>query len=104
MAIHEAMVFDGQKPTKAELAEIEKASKMAVTFDDMPEMTDEQLVKVATMAKARRMARKKNNLTIRMPQETIDKAKSMLGDGYTGVLRRLITKAVDHPEMLKDYL
>ena len=104
MAIHNAEVFEGQKPTMEELAEIERASKMAITFDDAPEMSEAQLSEVAAIAKARRAARKKANLTIRMPKETIDKAKNMLGDGYTGVLRRLITKAVNHPEMLRDCL
>ena len=105
MAIHEAIVYEGQKPTPAELADLERASKLPINFDDIPPLTDEELQKVAAMARGRRAAmHKKQNLTIRIPQQTIDKAKRMLGAGYTGVLRRLIVKAVDHPELLKDCL
>lgn len=67
MEIHNAEVFEGQKPTMEELAEIERASKMAITFDDAPEMSEAQLPEVAAIVKARRAARKETNLTIRRP-------------------------------------
>ena len=104
MAIHEVYIKEGMKPPASALAEVERASHLPINFDDAPEMTETQLAKAAEIARARRAARKKANLTIRVPQETIDKAKEMLGDGYTGVLRRLIVKAVDNPDMLKDCL
>ena len=104
MAIHEAIVYEGQKPTAAELADLERASKLPINYDDMPPLTDEELKKVAAIARSQRASMRKSNLTIRIPQQTIDKAKKMLGAGYTGVLRRLIVKAIDHPELLKDCL
>lgn len=104
MAICKARVFEGDRPTVKELAEVEAASRMPINLDDMPELTAEELMQAAAIAKAKRAANRKSNLTIRLPQETIDKARALLGDGYTGVLRRLITKAVNHPEMLRDCL
>lgn len=104
MAIHRVFIHEGQKPPASAIAEAERASRMPINFEDAPEMTEEQLAKAAAIARARRAAHRKSNLTIRMPQETIDKAKDLLGDGYTGVLRRLITKAINHPELLKDCL
>lgn len=102
MAIHEAIVYEGQQPTAAERAELAQAAKRPLNLDDIPEMALEELQKVAALARARRAAQRKSNLTIRVPQATIDKAKALLGDGYTGVLRRLIVKAVEHPELLRD--
>ncbi|WP_294158852.1 hypothetical protein [uncultured Selenomonas sp.] len=104
MAIHEAVVYEGQKPTAEELADLERAARLPINFDDIPPMSPEEMKKVAAMARSRRAALRKSNLTIRIPQQTIDKAKELLGAGYTGVLRRLIVKAVDHPELLKDCL
>ena len=103
MAIHEAIVYEGQKPTAAELADLERASKLPINYDDIPPLTDEELKKVAAMARSQRASMRKSNLGS-IPQQTIDKAKKMLGAGYTGVLRRLIVKAIDHPELLKDCL
>ena len=36
MAIHEAIVYEGQKPTAAELADLERASKLPINYDDIP--------------------------------------------------------------------
>lgn len=104
MAIHRMIVREGEKPPAWAIEEIERASKLPINFDDAPPLTDEQLAQGAAIVRARRAARKKQNVTIRIPQQTIDKAKKMLGAGYTSVLRRLIIKAVDHPEMLQDCL
>ena len=102
MAIHEAIVYE-EGPQEV-LDEVERASKLPINYDDIPPLTDEELKQVAKMARGQRASMKKINVTIRVPQQTIDKAKRMLGAGYTGVLRRLIVKAVDHPELLKDCL
>ena len=56
------------------------------------------------MRERRKQAHRKKTLTIRVKPETIEQARELLGEGYTGVLRRLIVKALDHPEMLKDCL
>ncbi|MBR1761241.1 MAG: BrnA antitoxin family protein [Schwartzia sp.] len=104
MAIREALVYEGQKPTKEELAEIEAAGKRPINFEDIPEMTEDEMAVVAVMAKQKRSARKKKTVSIRLPQDTIDKAKSMLGEGYTSVLGRVLVMAVDHPDILKQCL
>lgn len=104
MAIREVLVYEGQKPTKEELAEIEAADKMPVNFEDIPEMTEEEMNAVALMAQKKRSARKKKTVSIRLPQDTIDKAKSMLGEGYTSVLGRVLVMAIDRPDILKQCL
>ena len=104
MAIQEAVVYEGQKPTKKELAEIAAADKQSINFDDIPEMTDDEMAVVALMAQKRRNARKKKTVSIRLPQDTIDKAKSMLGEGYTSVLGRVLVMAIDRPDIIKQCL
>lgn len=104
MAIHERIVYEGQGIPQEVLDAVERASKRPINFDDIPPMTEEELKMVAAMPRGHRATKPKNNLTMHIPQQTIDKAREMLGEGYTGVLRRLIVRAVDHPELLKDCL
>jgi len=104
MAIHRVYIREGEQPPAWAIAEAERASKYPINYDDAPPLTDKQLAEVAAISRERRAAKRKNNVTIRIPQATIDKAKAMLGEGYTSVLRRLIVKAVDHPELLQDCL
>lgn len=69
------------------------------------EMTADDLKQAAAEVRKRRISqRKEKSLTVRVQSQTIDKARDLLGDGYTSVIRRLIVKALDHPEMLKGCL
>ena len=104
MVIQEALVYEGQKPTKEELAEIASADKRPVNLDDIPEMTEDEMAVVALMAQKRRNSRRKKTVSIRLPQDTIDKAKSMLGEGYTSVLGRVLVMAIDRPDIIKQCL
>ena len=101
MAIHRVFIREGGTPPDWAIEEAERASKLPINFDDAPPLTDEERARGAAIVRARRQ---KRNVTVRIPQHTIDRAKKMLGAGYTSVFRRLIVKAVDHPEMLKDCL
>lgn len=104
MAIHRVYIREGDTPPAWAIAEAERASKLPINFDDIPPLTDEELKQFAALARERRSALRKNDSIIRVPHQTLDKAKKLLGDDYTSVLRRLIVKAVDHPEMLQDCL
>lgn len=104
MAIHEAIVYEGQPIPQDVLDRLERASKRPINYDDIPPMTEKEMKKVAAMARERRAAMRKNDPLLRVPQQTMDKAKKLLGADYMNVLRRLIAKAVDRPEMLQDCL
>ena len=104
MATQEALVYEGQLPTQEELAEVNAADTKPVNLDDIPEISPEEIALLASIAKERRSARRKKTISIRLPQETIDKAKSMLGEGYTTVLGRVLVMAVDHPDIIKQCL
>lgn len=71
--------------------------------EECPELTDEELAKMRTFAEYMRERRRKQVLTLRVTQETMDKAKS-LGKGYTGILSRLLELALNDPEMVKKAL
>ena len=101
MAMQEALVYEGQMLTQEELGEVKAAARLPINFDDIPETTEEELALVAAMARKKRSAGRKKSVSIRLPQETIDKAKSMLGNGYTSVLGRVLVMAVDHPDIIK---
>lgn len=104
MAIKKMTVRVGQKPTEEQKKRIREAMKRPIVYDDeAPELTEEQYKAFAIVAEQQRAARKKELVSIRLPHETMEKAK-MLGRGYTGVLSRLLTMALDNPEMVRKCL
>ncbi len=77
--------------TPEEMAELEAAEKMPVTFDDdCPEMTNEMLKQFHKMDK----------VTIRISSSNMKKVKA-LGADYTKILSRLLELALDDTELIK---
>lgn len=104
MAIRKMNVKAGQKPTEEQKKRIREAMKRPIVYDDdAPELTEEQYKAFAIVAENQRKARRKELVSLRLPHETLEKAK-MLGHGYTGVLSRLLTMALDNPEMVRKCL
>ena len=92
------------KLTRKEKKEIQAAAKRPIVFDeDCPELTEEQLKEFHRVSESRRIARKKQVLTLRVSASTMKKAKA-LGKGYTGILSRLLEMALDDPEMIEKCL
>ena len=80
----------GQKPTEAQIDEIEKAASMPIIIDDeAPELTLEQYAEMAAIAKERKAKNIKPVIALRISPETLEKAKAT-GKGYTGFLSRLL--------------
>ena len=104
MAIHRMTVKEGQKPTEEQKKRIREAMKRPIVYDDdAPELTDEQYKAFAVVAEKQRKARRKELISLRLPHDTLEKAK-LLGNGYTGVLSRLLIMALDNPEMVRKCL
>ena len=104
MAMRSMVVKMGQKPTEEQRRKIKAIADRPITYDDeAPELTDEQYKAFAIMAEEQRKARKKELISLRLEPSTLEKAK-MLGRGYTGVLSRLLTMALDNPEMVRKCL
>lgn len=77
--------------TPEEMAELEAAEKIPVTFDDdCPEMTSEMLKQFHRMDK----------VTIRISPSNMKKVKS-LGADYTKILSQLLELALDDAELVK---
>lgn len=90
--------------TKEQLLEMDEASHKPIIIDDeCPEITEAEFAQFAEIAKKRRDERKKPIVSIHLSPDTLDKAKK-LGKGYTGILSRIIDKALDSPEFLRECL
>lgn len=94
------VIHKGITLTDAQISEIERASKLPPVFDeDAPELSPEQLKRMAQAARLKRAARNKPVVSIRISPETLEKAKAT-GKGYTGFLSRLLDNAINDPELV----
>ncbi|MBR7056069.1 MAG: BrnA antitoxin family protein [Oscillospiraceae bacterium] len=94
------VIHAGQQPTEAQIREIERAAALPVVPDeDAPELTPEQYVELAELAKRRRAGRVKPVVALRISPETLEKARAT-GKGYTGFLSRLLDNAINDPQMV----
>ena len=94
------VIRTGQKPTEAQIREIEAAaSRPSVPDEDAPELTLEQYAEMAAIARNRRNSRVKPVVALRISVDTLDKAKAT-GKGYTGFLSRLLDNAINDPQMV----
>ena len=88
----------GEKPTKAQIAEIHAAAARPVKYThEAPKLTTEEL---AEFKKVNAEARRKVNCTLRLSKTSLDWWKS-LGDGYTAAMSRLLEEARNYPDLLK---
>ncbi len=93
-------IYSGQQPTEAMKKEVESASVKPVRSDeDAPELTLEQYAEMAEIARKRRSRNVKPVISLRISQETLEKAKAT-GKGYTGFLSRLLDNAINDPQMV----
>lgn len=80
------------------------ASSPAVPDEECPELTDEQITKLAEIARTRRQqTQTKQTVAIRLSPQALTKAKS-LGKGYTTILSRILETALADNEIIKQYL
>ena len=98
------IIHTGQKPTEAQIREIElAASRPVVPDEDAPELTLEQYAEMAEIAKNRRSQRVKPVVALRISPSTLEKAKAT-GKGYTGFLSRLLDNAINDPQLVNKSL
>ena len=94
------VIHTGQKPTEAQIREIEAvASRPVVPDEDAPELSLEQYAEMAAIARNRRSRQVKPVVALRISVDTLDKAKAT-GKGYTGFLSRLLDNAINDPQMV----
>ena len=91
----------GQKPTKAQIAEIRAAEKRTISYtNDAPRLTVKEL---AEFKQINAINRKKIPCTLRISRKSLDWWKS-LGDGYTAAMARMLEEAQNHPDILKEII
>ena len=97
--------IDMKKPLTDEQKQMLEALKTRpITPDeDCPELTDDQLKKLAELAQQRREERNKQTVTLRLFPQALRTARS-LGKGYTSVLSRILEGALADGEIIKHYL
>ena len=90
----------GQKPTKRQINEIEKAASLKSVFDEnSPEFSYEDLLEMMAAAKAKKDEQKKEVVTLRLSASALRRAKAT-GKGYTGFLSRLIENALNDKDLV----
>ncbi|MBE6123728.1 MAG: antitoxin [Erysipelotrichaceae bacterium] len=104
MAMKEYILNESSVLSEEQLTAVRKAEKKPVVFDeDSPELTDQQLAGFRRVHEMKQAERRRQNITLRLTPQTIQKAKS-LGKGYSGILSRIIESTINDPEMLKRFL
>ena len=104
MAIRKYVLRPEQQLTEEQILMVKAAAKRSVAQDeDNPELTDEQLASLRRVHESRRVERRRQNVTLRLTPQTIQKAKA-LGKGYSGILSRIIESVLNDPSALSKYL
>lgn len=71
--------------------------------EDCPELTMEQLAQFRRISAANREERCKQTVTLRLSPQALRRAKS-LGKGYTSVLSRILERALEDPDIVRQHL
>jgi uncharacterized protein (DUF4415 family) len=104
MAIKKYVLEEGQELTQEQIRMIKEAAEWPVVEDDdNPELTDEQLASFRKVHENRQAERRRQNVTLRLTPQAIQKAKA-LGKGYTGILSRIVEGTLNDPAALSKYL
>ena len=100
MGITKSTVKVGQKPTKAQLQQLQELAKKPVHYTkDCPESTPEALAEFAAMARERRQRKTKPLVALRLEPEALETYKA-LGKGYIGIMADVLNYAAHNPEIL----
>jgi hypothetical protein len=91
---------DRQLPEET-IAELAALKDRPIDYSDIPKKTCEEIRAGRLMAIE---MRKRQMFSLRLQNSTISWWKQYVGEGYTGVMARLLDKATKHPEWLSDCL
>jgi len=93
--------FDNYHLSAESVARLNALDDRPIDYSDIPAQTVEE------MQEMRRIAveiRKRQMFSLRLHCSTINWWKQNIGEGYTGVMARLLDKAIKHPEWIKECL
>lgn len=107
MGIVQFTLTEDYQPTEDQIRRLEALKYRDPEKDeydeDNPPLTDEQLEHMRQIAGFQRAMRKKEVVALRLDKESLNIARSF-GQGYTGILGRILYKALRDPEYIKDCL
>ena len=91
----------GRKPLSEEsLARLAALKDRPIDYSDIPKLTHEEVVEMRLAAIEKR---RKQMFSLRLQISTIKWWQS-LGEGYTGIMAKLLEEAMRHPEWIKECL
>ena len=83
------------------LAELAALKDRPIDLSDIPEITDEEIREIRSMG---RDLKKRQMFSLRVQNNTINWWKQNVGEGYTGVMAKLLDEAIKNPEWIKKCL
>ena len=90
--------------TEEEQAMLAASDERPIEPDEYcPAMTGEQFAHYRELLAQRRARNRTQIISLRLKEDTVRKAR-LLGDGYTGVLGRIVEYGLNDPEILKKCL
>jgi uncharacterized protein (DUF4415 family) len=93
-----------KSPSQEQIEMLTNAAKLPIHAEaEYPEFSEIELMQFKKISSERKAARQKQTVTLRLSPKAIEKAKS-LGKGYTSVLSRILEKALDNPDTIKNNL
>ena len=97
--------LDPNKPLTSEEKELLEKAKDYVFMpdEDSPELSETQIKEFKRLIAERRAGEKKQTVSLRLTQKTLNTAKA-LSSSYTSVLANVLEKVFKDPEALKKYL
>jgi hypothetical protein len=97
--VHFTLTEDYQ-PSEESLKRLAALKDRPIDLSDIPESTPEEMEEMRLMAIEKR---KKRMFSLRLQVSTINWWKTF-GNGYTGIMARLLDNAKKHPEWIKECL
>jgi hypothetical protein len=101
MGIVRKTVYGPEPLTEEMIAELMALKDRPVDTSDIPESTPEELAEIRRQVMEKR---KKLMFSLRLQNSTILWWKQTMGDGYTGIMAKLLDEATRHPEWIKQCL
>ena len=93
-----------KSPSQEQIEMLEKAAELPVHAEaEYPEFSEIELLQFKRISGERKASRQKQTVTLRLSPQALEKARS-LGKGYTSVLSRIIEKALENPDIIKQNL
>jgi 5-bromo-4-chloroindolyl phosphate hydrolysis protein len=102
MALVTTKVLVGQKPTKKQLAEVERAASFTIVYnEDSPESSDNAIIEFTELAKARQES--KTIVTLPVSEESISVLKSF-NKNYVKAISSILDYVTNNPKTLAKML